>query len=103
MISRRKELVSTVTSRSPKVECPAWAAGVLAKAFSVTVGGSMESGRKELGIPVTTWKGEESLRCLGDSRHDLLVRVRDCLFPAVNDTTKKMHRRKTCQNCQTRG
>ena len=53
----------------------------------------MGSDRKELGIPVKTWKGEGEL-----SRNDLLVRVRDCSFPAV----EKIHCKKTCQNCQTR-
>ena len=43
------------TQRSPEVECPAWATGVSAQAFSVKIGGSVEAGRKELGIPVTTW------------------------------------------------
>ena len=50
----REDLVSTGTSRSLEAECPAWAAGVSAQTFSVTIGGSMGSGRKELGIHVTT-------------------------------------------------
>ena len=53
MVSGKKEPVSTGTPRSPMVECLAWAAGVSAQAFSVMNGGS-ESGRKELGILVTT-------------------------------------------------
>ena len=50
--------------RSPEMECPAWASGV---SFSVTISGSMGSGRKELGIPVMTWKGEGGLSTVSDT------------------------------------
>ena len=67
MISRRKELVSTGTLRSPEAECPTWAAGISTQTFGVTIGGPMGSGRKKLGIPVTIWKGEGELSTVSES------------------------------------
>ena len=59
--------------RSPEMEHDNYqAVGVSTRAISVMVGGLMSSRRKELGIPVTTWKGEGGLlHGLGDSRNDL--------------------------------
>ena len=73
--SRRTEIVCTGTQRSLEVDCPACAAGVLGSSF-LCEDWWFDGVRQE-----RAWHPCD--HGLGDSRNDLLVRVRDCSFPEV--------------------